>query len=733
MVPGLPGNQVWIRGNDQSAWIPVKNLGDPTDLPGNYIKLNLDLTGLLAAASPAQTVSSSFQVRCGSEGKTPAGSANPMALPGGGISFDDFILTRAQNDIGMQALLQPSLKNICSLGNAEQITVLIRNYGTVPQMNFPVTYVVNQDTVTEMIALLPAKDSLQYTFMKTVDMSAFQTYHIKTWVSNPTDNYRNNDSSSDYTIQTSPLINQYPYLEGFENNNGYWYSGGLNDSWQWGKPAKTVIHKAANGLNAWVTNLTGNYNDNEYSFLYSPCFDLTSLTKPVLSFSHIFQTEDDCNCDYHWVEYSLDDSAWTILGNSASGVNWYDASIPEAWQKSDPHWHVSSYDIPLTPAKIRFRIVMYSDPGTNYEGVGIDDIHVFEKAPVFSDSLTTTMVQPVSGSGWVDFDENGKRILSVNSGGQDLGNTKLTLYRDTAAIRDSAGQYYGQRNWVIQTANPPNSEVQVRYYFSDSEANKLINAAGCSACLNIEDAYSVGITQYNSPKISEEDSSLENNFLGSYLFHPAQKDVQIIPYDNGYYAETREPGFGECWMNGGGKNQDHPLAAWLKDFTVTLSNATGILTWVSWQEVNSTKFMVEKSRDSLQFAPIGTVPSLPHLDSVQTYSFTDQGLWNGSNYYRLVLYFQNGDSLISPVQKLDFASAPDSVQVFPNPTPGDLTIKTPSTCREIQIFDVLGRKMMDRAVFGTVEQISIGSFSPGVYFLKLFTDSGNKLIKLEKR
>ncbi len=148
-------------------------------------------------------------------------------------------------------------------------------------------------------------------------MSAYQAYNIKTWVSNPTDNYQNNDSSGDYTIQTTPLINQYPYLEGFENNNGYWYTNGQNDSWQWGKPSKQIIHKAANGSNAWVTNLTGNYNDNEYSFLYSPCFDLTSLTKPVLSFSHIFQTEDDCNCDFHWVEYSLDDSTWTVLGTAA--------------------------------------------------------------------------------------------------------------------------------------------------------------------------------------------------------------------------------------------------------------------------------------------------------------------------------------------------------------------------------------------------------------------------------
>ncbi len=128
MVPALAGNQVWIRGNDQATWIPVKNLSDPIDLPGQYIKLNVDVTGTLAQAIPAQTVSSSFQVRCGSEGKTPASSANPMGLPGGGISFDDFILTRSQHDVSMRALIQPAVKNVCAYGNAEKITVLVRNY-----------------------------------------------------------------------------------------------------------------------------------------------------------------------------------------------------------------------------------------------------------------------------------------------------------------------------------------------------------------------------------------------------------------------------------------------------------------------------------------------------------------------------------------------------------------------------------------------------------------------------
>ena len=162
-----------------------------------------------------------------------------------------------------------------------------------------------------------------------------------------------------------------------------------------------------------------------------------------------------------------------------------------------------------------------------------------------------------------------KEYFPFNPNGQDLGNTRMTVYRDTAAIRDTAGQYYGSRNWVVQTANPATADVHVRYYFTDSEANQLIQASGCASCLNMEDAYVSGITQYSSPKVSEEDSTLQNNRTGNYTFHRPQQDVQIIPYDNGYYAETTVNGFSEFWINGGGKMQDHPLAAWLKDFTAT--------------------------------------------------------------------------------------------------------------------------------------------------------------------
>ncbi len=209
--------------------------------------------------------------------------------------------------------------------------------------------------------------------------------------------------------------------------------------------------------------------------------------------------------------------------------------------------------------------------------------------------------------------------------------------------------------------------------------------------------------------------------------------MQVIPYDNGYYAETTVTGFSEFWLNGGGLFKDHPLAAWLKDFTAVAVDTTGLLNWHSWQEQGSLRYIIEKSGDSISFNKIGELPAIPHLDSVQGYRYTDPSLLAGNNFYRLVLYFQNGDSLVSPVRKIVSEPVPSSVQVYPNPTDGNIIIKTPSSCREIQIFDVLGRKLMDRAAQGYEQQISIATFSPGVYFLKLFTDSGNKLIKLEKR
>ncbi|HUB59514.1 MAG TPA: S8 family serine peptidase, partial [Puia sp.] len=121
----LPGNQVWIRGNDQSAWIPVYTLDSNAANIGIYQPSpHINITGILQSAS--QSVSSSFQIKFGEEGYTSTTDVIPDGNLNNGYSFDDITLTRATNDIAMEALVAPDTSNLCSLSNAETISVMVR-------------------------------------------------------------------------------------------------------------------------------------------------------------------------------------------------------------------------------------------------------------------------------------------------------------------------------------------------------------------------------------------------------------------------------------------------------------------------------------------------------------------------------------------------------------------------------------------------------------------------------
>ncbi|MDH5491787.1 MAG: MopE-related protein, partial [Myxococcales bacterium] len=76
---------------------------------------------------------------------------------------------------------------------------------------------------------------------------------------------------------TDPAIGADPsgscpfhYFEDFETGPGGWTASGAASSWEHGAPAGTLISGASSGSNAWVTNLSGDYNDDELSYLTSP-------------------------------------------------------------------------------------------------------------------------------------------------------------------------------------------------------------------------------------------------------------------------------------------------------------------------------------------------------------------------------------------------------------------------------------------------------------------------------
>ena len=314
------------------------------------------------------------------------GGAGKLAGPG---TFE----TYRTNDVGVGAVLSP--QNSCDLG-VENLTVLIRNYGANPQSLFRFNYRVNgipsgvQQPQDGFYTGILGKDSANVIAFKTMfDFSAPGEYQIEAWTEMVGDENTANDTVSIRIVNRLTA----PYNQNFEDWNGGWYVDTTNStdpSWQFGTPAGIAIAAAANGKNAWVTNLSGLYNPEEVSYLNSPCFDFSDLSDdPVMEFSLIYDTESEY--DGAWLEMSTDDGAtWAKLGMLNENLHWYNedntnTDLGHVWGGSSGGWVTARHllDGAAGLANVRLRFAFESDQFMQEEGVGVDDIRIY--VPVEND------------------------------------------------------------------------------------------------------------------------------------------------------------------------------------------------------------------------------------------------------------------------------------------------------------------------------------------------------------
>ncbi len=724
-----PGNKVWIRGSDTKPWVLAYDLIANQAALGEYKHAVININDVLDTVLPAQPIGNSFQIRFSQQGNTSANNPYPIVDQDDGYTFDDVGIKEVSNDIGITRIISPAISG-CGLAGNQTISYEIKNYSSTTFTNVPVYYNVNGGaTVMETIASLPPGITTQ-NFALPVNLLADADYNFNFWVYESTDTYRNNDSILNYNLHTTPVINTFPYLQGFESGAGSWYSKGQNNSWQWGTPAKTIINKAANGTKAWVTNLTGNYNTNEVSFLYSPCFNLTGLTQPVLSFSHIFKIEDATPADFTWVEYSVDGGVtWSRLGTNGGGTNWYnDATGKNQWRASLTTWHVASFNIPPTAGIVRLRIVFTSDLGYNLEGVGIDDIHVFDKAAVYAGTTLTGITQTVNGSNWIHFNSGATRVASINANGNILGSTTVDVYPYSGAVRFQNYQYYVNRNIVIRPTTQPASNVTVRFYFTDAEAKSLLAATGCAVCSKPKDPYELGVTKF-SGSAAQENGTLADNAGGVHTFIlPA--NTEIIPYDNGYYAEFPVNSFSEFWLNNGGVNGTQSLPVNLLSFEAVKQTKRVLLQWTTDNELNADKYIVERSADGITYTPIGNV-SAYNNGNKNNYSLTDLQPLPGLNFYRLKMTDVDGSFRYSPIRKINFDNTGDDFTIYPNPVKGDkIYISSTGNLNSAMLFDAAGSLIKLFTLKGRSNTLDVGGVAKGTYQLKVFTENATHTEKI---
>lgn len=751
-------NKVWIRGSDTDNWIEVFDLVANQNDPGDSYKLSSSIELSDSLAAYAQDFSTSFQVRWGQIGQFMAADNEGF----GGYTFDDIRLYRVVNDIQMISIDTPVLSS-CNLSNAVPVQVTVRNSSNSTIINIPVKLEVNGTVVaTELIPSIAANTTIQYTFNPGVaDLSALGNHTVRVWVDLLTDTYHENDTTS-VTLTNSPVVSSFPYLQNFETNNASWYTGGDNSSWEYGTPNAVKIKRAASGSKAWKTRLSGFYNDKELSYLYSPCFDLTGMTSPSLSFSLALDIED-CGptvlCDAAWVEYSTDGRTWSKLGAFGSGTNWYNRNYSgtHVWSTQNyTRWHVATAALPTTANnRLRLRFVFNSDAGVSREGIAVDDIHIYDN--IYGIYTGPTMGAPVMQSipgginTWVDFTTGGKLVASVHPNNQDMGDTYAQAYIHTGAVRASDGQYYHNRNITIKPdpslVNLADSAT-VRFYFLDSETEALIAATGCGSCTKPSMAYELGVSKYSDPNDAVEDGSLGNS-LGNYWSFINATNAVKVPFDQGYYAEFKVKNFSEFWLNNGGFDNNHPLPVQLISFSAskTADRKNVMLNWKTASEINVSRFEIElaKGNDEFRlnrFAKIGELNSNGNSTIDQQYGFMDaENNKQGVRYYRLRIVDNDGSFSYSAVRSVVFTNE-ISWQVFPNPSSDVFNLVYQVNEGEnmtVKVYDAGGKTVYQSVVTGTgfIQKMSIDMgasvYASGLYLLEAGTGDKKQSFRLVKK
>lgn len=304
-----------------------------------------------------------------------------------GLTGPISVRTYWSDDVGISGVTAPL--SSCGLG-VETVKILIKNYGANPQSLIPFNYSVNgvaagvPQPEDGFYTGVLGKDSAELIEFETkFNFSAPGEYEIAVWSGMMGDE----DSSNDTFIYRITNRLQAPYQQDFETWSGGWYvdTASIFPSWQFGEPKATVISKAAKGKNAWVTNLSGNYNFDEHSYLHSPCFDFATLSKdPVIEFALNYNTE--LSYDGGWLELSTDDGAsWKKVGIAGEGYNWYNffntnTNLGYVWAGESNGWKTARYRLKDLKGKseVRFRFGFGSDDVASLEGMGIDNVRIYE-------------------------------------------------------------------------------------------------------------------------------------------------------------------------------------------------------------------------------------------------------------------------------------------------------------------------------------------------------------------
>ncbi len=300
-------------------------------------------------------------------------------------------------DVSVNAII--NTKGYGHVGELRPIKVAIENFGTDTIFEVPLAYKANNLVVrdTSFIVIPPLyRDTFTFAQDLSLQLGAFK---VVAYSELSTDLVLDNDTTE---ALFKGLKTFYPtYFDKFEGSDEF-YPAGSFTQFERGTPSTPNINSAYSGVNAWVTNLNGNYSTGAVEYLYTPYYTILPYTDSLtVDFWQKMRTTS--NQAFGTFEYSFDGINWASIGyiGYPGAQNWYNVNQngKHRWNMMNNTWINSK--IKLDPSifntgnEVQFRFV-FEAWNSNYpnEGWAIDNFKLYFP-PRNQDAGITEIVTPI--------------------------------------------------------------------------------------------------------------------------------------------------------------------------------------------------------------------------------------------------------------------------------------------------------------------------------------------------
>lgn len=383
---------------------------------------------------------------------------------------------------------------------------------------------------------------------------------------------------------------------------------------------------------------------------------------------------------------------------------------------------VNSGDQLLLPA-----VVTYDITDNSRTQLGFTDMGAYERSninPDVSASITTAAISITkTQSGTVVYSNDCNTLVTsvISSGASPVsGSTTSRIWIETVQPSRFLKRHYE----ITPASNAASATGRITLYFTQQEFDDFnaVNTVKLPQDPTDAAGHKTNLLIEKRAGTSSDGSGLPASYTGTVsLIDPADTDIIWNASRNRWEVSFDVTGFSGFFV----KSTPQPLSIKWISFSGELNNQKqAVLTW-KVEELNVTRYEIEKSYDGTAFTVTGSVPGKG--DGAHTYTFTEPMALQSAAYYRIRQTEADGRTSYSSIILLK-TNNENSIAVYPNPVSRSLNISCTKNQSAI-ILDASGKTIKTLMLVNGVLSLDTEPWSRGLYLLKAESGETIKLIK----